>query len=1071
MSLKILWTKEELLEVYFLFKEQNGMNLSESDLSIQALAEKLGKSNRSVELRASMFINLDTNGFDAFENVSKRALEIWKEEELSRSADLQEEAIELSDKGIEDDELEEESIKWNYDQWNEKLLSYFFENWHEESIKYFLITDLLFREVSEELFTYRDFEYSMKVDISGVGFERRFEEKLKQSFGPERGGSQMILRPKYFGYIIFILHCLNQPKAEDYNANNVYNKINDYAKEVVSDNWGAPKTDFARDFLEPAWHHLEGWSNKSNDRTSFQVRESSHKKYVSKLTLHTIFSVSQLESLLAILSKEGVVQGEAISNNTWIEIIGKNKEKIKRSKLLLEYLKEDSEISKVLFERLNSYFDTEYKLENYKTKTGGHSVSCPILMTIRIVQNGAIRRIEEIAFKLYSDDFEREVLEGDIEDIEIEHDAGGYSESFPINDFIPTFDGAPYRRKGKIANYKTKDEYRWFIKDLKLDHRLWIETLKPSFTDKFLIMGDTYLESLFEQENILPHRTYETEWEDVKVFYFSNLEYESFERIAQLTGKVYSPPSGKIDLISKFNKKGRQEIFINFKAVFKFDGEELNPELIAFDEETEIELVLLEESIIFTLPEDFPLNWKFKVKEKKSGIVSHRFYEAIDLRESKIENIKNPLIKDEDGHNRYKKDEDSHDQVNYNFDIPEDYGRKEGAYETLKIAQDLFEVFRPGKDGRVVKLTEYQDYDENHLGELLLQYLAVKPTRTNEFSELIRELDPTISEKHSKKILYFWRDLGYIHFDDIGSFIEIVPTSLFFVSTSYGLKGYLAGYRSADLVEKLKERCVFRELKLEFKSHFKENPTQDHDFEIIDRENNGLYPYRIFITQPIDSGTGEEAQVALEKFYRLKEDLSLFYLNDIRHRNNDIHTPYPLACFNMQRSVNEEFNDYIKTRKDYPYLDTTFKDVFNFETFDVWEETHVPKEELDKPTLVRFKGYDNKRTITGYLDNEQEKLIRDYGTVAFHLIDKDVLYKQSDPRLDKNLSDLYVPLNLKLPFWIERGLILMNAMVPEILKIETPIGRRLVRKYRNINDEIISYVGDKLNQEINNLKE
>lgn len=1055
------WSKDELLKVYYLYKEWNGLDLSLDDSVIVSLSKEINKSPRSIYLKLAIFRNLDSQGVEQTQNVSKLDLRIWMEFELNRNTSF---ADQQNLPDINDLELEEdEEFHWNYDQWNEKLIQFIFDKMGEDPVRLFPISESLFRDVSDNLLDYHDFERAIRIDISGMGFEERFKKKLEQST-IDYNGKIRLIDPKYFAYIVFILHCLNRSQADEYNGNNVYDKINGYALENVGEKWGNPRTAFAKDLLEGAWDHLERWSNQKANVASFELRElKAQKKYVSKLTLHTLFSIEQLDTLLSVIGRYEIVQGEAISNEQWIKIIWENQGKIRKSKLLLEYLQEESEIREMLFRELNDYFLKNFRHDNYQTRRSGYTVACPVLMVVTLLRNGIKLGIDDISYKLFSEDFEYEVL---CNGIELNHETGGYSESFKI-DSQPTFTGASEKIKGNFARYTNKNTYRWLTQNSLFGAGKWIELLQPKYTDRFLVLGDSALKQIFEQEQIMGLKEFCTEWDDVYLFAFNNVDFEGFINIAKVTGKIYSPPSGKIELISKFNNVGRKEIFINFKTVFRYGGAQSQPELIATSEDKTVSLIpFKEDSTQFTLPEDFPLNWEFKLREVNSGVISHLNYTAVDLRYFAPINVEKPYSKDEDGHNLIQRKPLENDY----FDIPNLYLR---GINYDKWAQNRFKVFRSGKKGAVVKPTSYQEYSQDHLGELLLKYLAIRPTKTADFIELIRELDPKISIPHGRKILYFWRDLGYIHFAELGQNIKVVPTSLFFVSTSVGLKGYLTGFRSLELIEQLKERCKYYNLNIEFKSHFKENPKEEFDFESIKakQQSKGIYPYRVFISDPLDD---------LDKYLMLKKDLNIYYLNNVKHAFHDDHTPYPLACLTMQRSVMNEFDDYIKFRKDSIINDTAVKDVFNYKKYEVWEESYLTKFELQKPVLIRFKGFEDKRMPMAYVDEYYEKSIFDYGTVAFHLINKDVLYRQPDPQYDKEFSDLYVPLNLKLPFWIERGLILMNAMVPEILKIEIQEKNEtgeilakslIVRKYRNISDEIVAYIGKKLNQNIKVIKE
>src|SRR5690606_32791220 len=81
---------------------------------------------------------------------------------------------------------------------------------------------------------------------------------------------------------------------------------------------------------------------------------------------------------------------------------------------------------------------------------------------------------------------------------------------------------------------------------------------------------------------------------------------------------------------------------------------------------------------------------------------------------------------------------------------------------------------------------------KNHEGNNLLKFLSVtNQIRTNDFPKLLQEINPDLSSKFSKRIMHYWRDLGYINFQEFGERIQVSTTSIFFLATKRGLKGFL----------------------------------------------------------------------------------------------------------------------------------------------------------------------------------------------------------------------------------------------------------------------------------------
>lgn len=80
----VKWSKEELIEVYYLFKKLNGKNLHERNPKIISLSEKLGRTVRSTEAQTLMFRNLEREGNYSLGNMNSLCKEIWDEMEKTK---------------------------------------------------------------------------------------------------------------------------------------------------------------------------------------------------------------------------------------------------------------------------------------------------------------------------------------------------------------------------------------------------------------------------------------------------------------------------------------------------------------------------------------------------------------------------------------------------------------------------------------------------------------------------------------------------------------------------------------------------------------------------------------------------------------------------------------------------------------------------------------------------------------------------------------------------------------------------------------------------------------------------
>ncbi len=193
----------------------------------------------------------------------------------------------------------------------------------------------------------------------------------------------------------------------------------------------------------------------------------------------------------------------------------------------------------------------------------------------------------------------------------------------------------------------------------------------------------------------------------------------------------------------------------------------------------------------------------------------------------------------------------------------------------------------------------------------------------------------------------------------------------------------------------------------------------------------------------------------MDKFKTLANKVGIKFINNIENPYNRSYAIYQLACFYTQRSV-DEFDNYLKTKLEYK-TDHHRKLVFEPE-YCLWKETNRNVSDMEPPVLIRYDGFNDRQIIHIYKDEFGSKVLDNYALASFKLIKKNIfLIKQHNV---KPVSDFYVPLSKSLPFWIERGLILMNAEIPIIEWVD----KKAYRKYQNIHDDIIKIIEDKLNQ-------
>jgi hypothetical protein len=201
-----------------------------------------------------------------------------------------------------------------------------------------------------------------------------------------------------------------------------------------------------------------------------------------------------------------------------------------------------------------------------------------------------------------------------------------------------------------------------------------------------------------------------------------------------------------------------------------------------------------------------------------------------------------------------------------------------------------------------------------------------------------------------------------------------------------------------------------------------------------------------------------DKQGDLDNFKILKKKVGIQFVNNIENPYNRNYAIYQLACFYTQRSV-DEFDKSLSFKLDYQ-TDHHRKLEFIPETC-IWKETNKNVSDMVAPKLIRYDGFKDRQVIHIYKDRYGSKVLENYALASFKLIKTNIFLRK---RHNINpVSDFYVPLHKSLPFWIERGLILMNAEIPVIEWVD----KKAYRKYQNIHDDIITLIEEKLNQTAN----
>ena len=1046
----VRWTKKEIIQVYLLYKKLNGVGLHEHNPEIQSLAVELGRTVRSTEAQTLMFRNLERSGAYSHGNMNKLSKQVWIEFESTAGAELENKKIKKSqkvdskylqanDELVFDEENEEDYASLKYAVWNEKLVNHFFnENFSEIEIGCFPVSEELFQEITDYNYSYEDFVFSLRIEISSDDFFTHLKKLYDNSIPREYNGRNIRKPiPDYFGMLMFLILALSEDEGENMTVANVYDRINNYGQEVFSNKWSDITSSVSRDNLEPIWESLEEWSTHylKRKKGSFIRRnpKSKQRKYVSRIERHSLFNSKQFTIIIDLLIADGFRPETYINPQNWISFFKKHAQKITQSVLILEYISDGSPLQSSVVAFLNNYLKNHFTNESIASERGiERTPPLKLKICFKSIPMWPEDPIEEVFYRVSSDNLQEDVIVQNAIKFKIRQETIEFSNS--INASIKLEDGAMF--KGNVNRYMTSKEMYWLGKNHKLNE--WIELDQPTNDQSIILIGPQEAFTQILSESSIQSSQFAINNHNSVAVRFKNLDEFSFEKVYSLYNP-YTKIEGKIELISVFTGDRRKCIYKEFNPKFRYVGPSVDPTIVALstdDKKQLVELIQVEEEghKYYTLPSDFNYPNFFRVYEKGGKIKSRYNLYYGDLN-STAKNIHIPFPKDHEGLNQVEIEIKKMDIL----DIPESFNRDYDVTLFNEWHSNLFNLFKGVKDlnykGDESSSTEFL----NRKGDLLLQFVALSHNITTyDFPKLIKELDPSISSRFCKKIMIYWRNLGYIDFQDYGQTIKINPTSIIFLQTKAGLKGFLSGYRNEQILNQLKAECKALHI----------------DFSIVNHSSykNEVYPSKVVLF---------DKRGNIDKYQKLKDSLGLHFVNNLQNSLNPEYVVYQLACFYTQKSVSE-FKLNLEKRITYNG-DHHRKRWYDAETLH-WTDTTQDVDELEDGTVVRYEGFRDNSMIHVIRSCGKNKIINDVSLAVFSTLSGDEVKKQSSQNQVENY-DLFVPFFLGLPFWIERGLIMLNAELPE-LKKHNNINYRL---YRNINKRIIEVLKLKLDQNISEL--
>jgi hypothetical protein len=1021
----VRWTKDEIYEVYKLYKRINGVGLHEHNPEIQKLAAKLGRTVRSTEAQTLMFRNLERAGKYSHGNMNKLSREVWIENEGDISVKT-------------DGEIEAEAKETlDYLDWNKLLVQYYFNPSLEgQEIGCFPVSEEVFEELTKHDYSIEDFFDAIRIRIGTSNF---FDELsvLYQSSIPKSFMGRILRKdpPEYFGFLIFLIYALSEDDKGGITVSNVYDRINHFGGEIFKNKWKNINSVVSRNLLEPIWESLEEWSTQFKKGTLglFILRDPKNqkRKFVSRIERHSLFNSKQFQTIIDSLISEGYQPESILSVGEWLDFF--NKYDLPNAGLIKEYISDGSTLQSSVIGFLNSYLKTHFDDTTIASQQNEFRVP-PIKLKVCIesLPIWPDDPIQNIFLRAYGEGLDDDKIQ-DITGITIDVTFSDYQFSERINYPFNLKNGVSL--KGERNRYTTGKRIYWLSKNHRINE--WVEVNYPSNESTFLLIIQSDLSSDFLKESEIRCSKYAIEKTDFVVLQFSSLNENDFDKVYNLYNP-YKKIEGKIELVSNFTLERRTCLFKEFEPKFRYIGPTANPTIIAVDANNKEELCVLhnveEKNGFYELSSTFAHKESFQIKEKGSLIKTRYNLRLGSLNEEPI-NIHLPHLKNHEGRNDITIERSDSDI----FDIPSSFNRDFDVSQFNKWHRNLFSLFKPDSDVQLLRISTERDLNPTS-GDRLLQFTSLSTNiSTYDFPKLLRELDPEVSVRYSKRLMDYWRHLGYINFQDYGERVKVNPASLFFLQTSSGLKGLLTGYRSKEQIDRLIKECSNLKIKIQFEHHSTYKPD--------------LFPTRIILY---------DLKKDLNKFKIISDVLNLSFINDIQNPYNPRYVVYQLACFYTQRSVKEFLNlkDYGPFYEDESgrTIDHRRKRIYNSKRL-YWEDTTEDVEKIRDGSVVRYDGFKDKSMIHIFRSKSRSLIIDDISLPIFSNLNSDILIKKD---LDEGSFDLYVPLYLGLPFWIERGLILLNGVVPDIRKVN----ESTYRVYEKVNVKILEVIEKKLNQKI-----
>ncbi len=730
----------------------------------------------------------------------------------------------------------------NYLQWNNAIIKHFFnpENELKEVMLYFseeIIEEIGINNfpIPEEGYV-EDFYKALRVGVVGIPNDNYIDRMLRLEERYRNGcrkidGVEFEYPPNLAYLLAFILSFtiatpINKVVTKsgtgdnEYNANNFHKPVKYFFESVkLTTNYDRIIKEHLGD-IDGLWQELINWLVEKNYwRFGYieKINPHGNRCYVGKFEYHILFKKEQEELLSAVFDKNNILPGDPINEKVMRKLLVDNYKYLKLSQKTKNNIADISDhIGGKILKRALLYYKNwdgiNYAIiEGKRGFTRNKLVLCLDFNTVSQIINLKYFRIFSKNGVL--ENLKLEKKGGEILDCEIYQINSFYSNPIEkcFKDLVTDF---------QLTDTATRSRYTWKKKDFYLFKKNtslfdWVEIPKIEYNVRLTLI-------------ICKINFYETELKE----WFENIPDN--KKLYENNSKTQLPNGWlafTIETITKYPHPIIQELIpepdqnpkIDFDKSFYIDGKlfknklpnvwaenfEIIDIIVAKYEDGSIiplsQHTLEENGItqllnLFSFTEEHissdKLNRQFKLVCGEVSI--HRFLQIEDFIKKNNSEIEALLPKRDVFGQLTLADQDYFKGIEHFFN--EDKIRKLIPYQAQ--LEDIFINRITNEDHR-----ENDNYDSQHIGNLLIQYISTKGRLSKEefnkivFSLLEKSVNRNFDiKKEAVKLSFLLQDLGYLEYDSSKSCFTINKPHLVVIPTEKGTKFNLVGARDKKLI-------------------------------------------------------------------------------------------------------------------------------------------------------------------------------------------------------------------------------------------------------------------------------